>query len=111
MFEGCGVDMEEDHMQFEQNWRSTSPDKWDVIVSGKWIQKTVWNRMVTELERDQLHKTPVTSTWTDDFLTRGGEDHEAMGDWLRDKTVSWKALRRLLQTNAGTFPCDRTTVG
>ncbi len=69
MFEGCGVDMEEDHMQFEQNWRSTSPDKWDVIVSGKWIQKTVWNRMVTELERDQLHKTPVTSTWTDDFLT------------------------------------------
>ena len=29
-----------------------------------------------------------------------------MGDWLRDKTVSWKAHRRLLQTNTGTFPCE-----
>jgi hypothetical protein len=30
-----------------------------------------------------------------------------MGDWLRDKTISWNsARRRLLQTNAGTFPCE-----
>ena len=29
-----------------------------------------------------------------------------MDDWLRDKTVSWKARRRLLQTNAYTFPCE-----
>ena len=62
--------------------------------------------MVTTLERDQPHKTPVTSTWTADFLTREGEGRKAMGDWLRDKTISWKARRRLLQTNAGTFPCE-----
>ena len=62
--------------------------------------------MVTTLERDQPHKTPVTSTWTDDFLTREGEDRKVMVDWLRDKMISWKARRRLLQTNAGTFPCE-----
>ncbi len=57
-------------------------------------------------ERDQPHKTPITSTWTVDFLTREGEGRKAVGDWLRDKTVSWKARRRLLQTNAGVFPCE-----
>ncbi len=93
-------------MQFEQNWRSTASDKWEAIVSGKWIQKTEWNRMVTTSERDQPHKTPVTSTWTVDFLTREGEGRKAMGDWLRDKTVSWKARRRLLQTNTVTSPCE-----
>ena len=70
--------MEEDHIQFEQNWRSTSP----------------------------VHKTPVTSTWTADFLTREREVRKAMGDWLWDKTVSWQAHRRLLKTNAVTFPCE-----
>ena len=62
--------------------------------------------MVTASERDQLHKTPVTSTWTADFLTREEEGRKVMGDWLRDKSVSWKAHRRLLQTNAVTFPCE-----
>ena len=49
-------------MQFEQDWRSNESDKWDTITSRKWIQKVVWNRMVTMSERDQLHNTPVTST-------------------------------------------------
>jgi hypothetical protein len=30
---------------------------------------------------------------------------KVIGDWLRDKTISWKARRRLLQTNTGVFPC------
>ncbi len=98
--------MEEDHPQSEYNWRATAPDKWDVIASGNWTQKSAWNRMVTTLERDQPHKTPVTSTCTTDFLTREGEVRKTMGDWLWDKTISWKARRRLLQTNAGTFPCE-----
>ena len=38
-------------------------------------------------------------------MTRKGEGHKAMGDWLREKTIS-KARRRLLQTNTGTFPCE-----
>jgi hypothetical protein len=69
-----------DQMQSEQNWKSVSPDKWDKIASGQWIQKTEWNRIVTLMERDQSHKTPVTSTWTADFLTRKGEGRTAMGD-------------------------------
>jgi hypothetical protein len=60
---------------------------------------------VTTMEREQPHKTPVTSTWTSDFLTREGEGRKAVGDCLRDKTISWKVWRRLLQRNAGVFPC------
>ncbi len=68
------------------------------IASGKWIQKVTWNRSqwVTTREREQPHKTPVTSTWTADFLPREGKDLKAMGDWLRDKTISWKTRRSLL---------------
>ena len=106
LFEGHDEGMDEDHIQLEQRWRSTESDKWDVIDSGNWIQKTVWNRMVTVSDRDQLHKTPVTSRWTSDFLTREGEVLKTMGDWLWDKTVPWKGHRRLLQTNEGTFPFE-----
>ena len=35
---------------------AVTSDKWDKIDSGKWIQKTVWNRMVTMMDRDQPHK-------------------------------------------------------
>ncbi len=77
------------------NWRSDVPSKWDMIATGKWIQKAVWNRWVTESERDQSHKTPITSTWTVDFLTREGEGRKAIGAWLRDKTVPWSNLQLL----------------
>jgi hypothetical protein len=93
-------------MHPEQTWKSASPEKWEKIASGQWIQKAVWNRMVTLMERDQPHKTPVTSTWTTDLMTREGEGHKVMGEWLKDKTISWKERRRLLQTNAVTFPCE-----
>jgi hypothetical protein len=59
-----------------------------MITTGKWMQKEVWNRLVTTLERDQTHKTPITSKWTADFLTREGEGRKTVGDWLRDKTIS-----------------------
>ena len=57
------------------------------------------------MDRDHPHKTPVTSTWTADFLTRG-EGNKALVDWLRDNSISWKTRRRLLQTNTDTFPCQ-----
>ena len=78
--------MEGDQLEDDQNWRSDAPDTWDMIVSGKWIQKVVW---VTTREREHPHKTPVTSTWTADFLTREREGRKTVGDWLRDKTISW----------------------
>jgi len=106
LFEERSVDTDGDQQIQNQGWRSEAPAKWDMIATGKWIQKAAWNRWVTKSERDQPHKTPVTSTWTADFLTREGEGRKAIGDWLRDKTVSWKARRRLLQTNAGVFPCE-----
>jgi hypothetical protein len=73
LFEERSVDTDGDQQMQNQNWRSDATDKWDMIATGKWIQKTVWNRWVTKSERDHPHKTPVTSTWTADFLTREGE--------------------------------------
>jgi hypothetical protein len=55
--------------------------------------------------REQPHTTPGT-TLTADFLTRDGEGRKAMGDWLHDKSIPWKARRRFFQTNSGTFPCE-----
>ncbi len=86
--------------------RPDTSAKWDMITSGKWIQKTVWNRWVTTREREQPHKTPFTSTWTMDFLTREGEGRKTVGDWIRDKTISWKVWRSLLQTNTGVSPSE-----
>ncbi len=106
LFEECSEDTDGNQQMTDQNWRSDDPAKWDMIATGKWMQKETWNRWVTTLERDQTHKTPITSTWTEDFLTREGEGHKEVGDLLRDKTISWKARRRLLQTNVGYFPCE-----
>ena len=57
-----------------------STEKWETVTSGKWIQKTTWNRMVTRTMREQPHTTPVTTMWTTDFLTREGEGRKTMGD-------------------------------
>ena len=107
LFEGRSEDTDgEDQAMSDQNWRSDSTVKWDMIASGKWMQKAEWNRWVTTMDRDQPHKTPVTSTWTVDLLTRQGEGRKTVVDWLRDKTISWKAQRRFLQTNEGVFPYE-----
>jgi hypothetical protein len=105
LFKERSEDTDSDQQMTDQNWRSDTPDKWDMIASGKWMQKAAWNRWMTTLERDQPHKTPITSTWTTDFLTREGEGRKSVDDWFRDKTISWKTRRRILQTNAGVFAC------
>jgi hypothetical protein len=87
LFKERSEDTDSDQQMPDQNWRSDSPDKWDMIASGKWMQKATWNRWVTTLERDQPHKTPITSTWTADFLTREGEGRKSVGDWLRDNDL------------------------
>jgi hypothetical protein len=59
------------------------------------MHKAAWNKMVTRTMREQLHNTPVTTMWTADFLTREGEGRKAMGDWLHDKLIPWKARRQI----------------
>ncbi len=64
LFEGHDEGMDEDHIQLEQWWRSTESDKWDVIDSGNWIQKTVWNRMVTgELEHLMIETRSIDESF------------------------------------------------
>ena len=52
-------------------------------------------------------RSPVTDTWTADFLSREGESRECIGDYLRDKHVAWTAKRRLIQVCGGTFPTNK----
>ena len=77
LFEERDVDEDGDEGMLGESWRADAPAKWDLIASGDWIQRGAWNRQVTSLERDLPHKTPVTTTWTTDFLTREGEGREA----------------------------------
>ncbi len=105
LFEERSKDTDVDQQMQDQNWRSDTPANWDMIATGKWMQKAAWNRWVTTLERDQSHKTPITSTWTADFLTREGEGRKAVGDWLRDKTISWKARSKALSCKS--YQCTR----
>jgi hypothetical protein len=81
LFEGHSEDTDGDQPTIDQNWRSDASDKGDMIASRKWTQKAEWNRWVTTREREQSHMTPVTPTWTSDFLTREGEGRKAMSDW------------------------------
>ncbi len=62
LFEERNEDTDGDQQMTDQNWRSDAPVKWDMIATGKWMQKVAWNRWVTTLEWDLLHKTPITST-------------------------------------------------
>ncbi len=62
LFETRSRDTDGDQQMQNHNWRSDVSSKWDMIATGKWIQKAAWNRWVTESERDQPRKTPITST-------------------------------------------------
>ncbi len=56
-----------------------------------------------QVPQDQSHKTPITSTWTADFLTREGEGRQAIGDWLRDKTVTVEDTKKSSSDECGCF--------
>ena len=97
----------------EQTEPVGSPEKWETVASGQWMQRAAWNRMVTRPMREQPYTTSDPGNYCvdsrSDFLTREGQGRQAMGDWLHDKSIPWKARRRLLQTNSGTFPCEYTS--
>ena len=47
----------------EQICQTLSPEKWEKIASGQWIQRARWKRMVTQtVTWEQSHTTPVTTT-------------------------------------------------
>jgi hypothetical protein len=50
LFEGRCEEMQEDQIRTKQTWIPAASDKWDMIASGKWMQKEVWNRMVITME-------------------------------------------------------------
>jgi hypothetical protein len=54
-------------------------------------------------------KSPVTDTWTADFLSREGESRECLGKYLQDKRVPWMAKRRhmFVPVCGGTFPTNK----
>ena len=75
--------------------------------SGKFKDEQAWGKECFEdLERRDLGK-PATTTWTTDFLVRGGESREELGKWLKNRAVPWKRRRRLIQVVTDTFPCGQ----
>jgi hypothetical protein len=56
--------------------------------------------MVTRTMWEEPHTTPVTTTWTTDFLTQEGEDRMVMDDCLHNKSIPWKTRRRGLSVTS-----------
>ena len=76
-------------------------------------RKGLFERRCEDMEEDQMQSEQNWKSAAPDKLDKIApekwiqkEGRKALGDWLRDQTISWKARRRLLQTNAGTFPCE-----
>jgi hypothetical protein len=51
LFEERSEDTDGDQQMTDQNWRSDASAKWDMIATGKLMQKAAWNRWVTTLQR------------------------------------------------------------
>ena len=44
LFEKCDTVGEEDWRECDRSGKFVSPEKWEKVTSGQWIQKSVWNR-------------------------------------------------------------------
>ena len=81
----------------DQRWMQATKAGRRAAKSGKFKNEQAWGKECFEdLERRSLGK-PATTTWTTDFLVRGGESREELGKWLRNRAVPWKRRRRLIQ--------------
>jgi ribonuclease HI len=91
----------------DQRWMQATKEGRRAAKSGKFKDEQTWGKECFEdLERRDLGK-PATTTWTTDFLVRGGESREELGKWLRNRAVPWKRRRRLIQVVTDTFPCGQ----
>ena len=91
----------------DQRWMQATKEGRRAAKSGKFKDEQAWGKECFEdLERRDLGK-PATTTWTTDFLVRGGESREELGKWLRNRAVPWKRRRRLIQVVTDTFPCGQ----
>ena len=91
----------------DQRWMQATKAGRRAAKSGKFKDEQAWGKECFEdLERRDLGK-PATTTWTTDFLVRGGESREELGKWLRNRAVPWKRRRRLIQVVTDTFPCGQ----
>ena len=72
--------------------------------SGEFKSATAWGKScAASLDEEQMG-SPVTKTWSTDFLIRTGVSREEMGKWLGNRGVPWRRRRRLIQIATGTFP-------
>ena len=102
---------------------STNPAVAKALKTDTRFSSTQWKRLDTEdlqagdfaladgeffvLNTILESQSPVTDTWTADFLSREGESRECLGKYLQDKHVPWMAKRRLVQVCGGTFPTNK----
>ena len=70
LFEERSENTDDDHQRTDQIWRSDASVKWDMIATGKWMQKAVWN---TEMG-DYVGAGPDSQN-TDHIYMDGGLPH------------------------------------
>ena len=65
----------------------------------------MWNKQCARTMDVRGVRTPVTGTWSTNFLIREGQTREQLGKWLTKKSIPEKRRRRMLQLVTNSFPC------
>jgi hypothetical protein len=90
-----------------QRWMRSSKEGTEASRSGNFKNGKEWGKEFFE-DLDQWRMgRPATRTCSTDFLLREGSSREEIGKWLKNKSVPWQRLKRLLQVVTGTFPCGQ----
>jgi len=91
-----------------QRWMRSSKEGTAASGSGSFENGQEWGMKCFEDLDQRRMGQPAKRTWSTDFLLREGSSREEIGKWLKNKSVPWRRLRRLMvQVVTGTFPCGQ----
>ena len=90
---------------FPRWWAATKQEK-EIYASREFLEST-WGRTCFEWLQETAPNQKAGATWCATFLLRMGLSREELTKWLRNKGVTWKKKRRLIQAITLTFPCSK----
>ena len=86
-------------------WAATKQEK-EIYANREFLENT-WGRTCFEWLQETAPNQKAGATWCATFLLRVGLSREELTKWLRNKGVTWKKKRRLIQAITLTFPCSK----
>ena len=81
--------------------------KGDTVYASREFLENTWGRTCFEWLQETAPNQKAGATWCATFLLREGLSREELTKWFRNKGVTWKKKRRLIQAITLTFPCSK----